>query len=668
MFTDNNLYIQQLIDIVESDNTHISNIKPSEWVEANVIMEEPFPGLYKYSLTPYCREIIDCFAIDHPMLWIAIMKGAQIGISSGVLIPILLWSIANDPCRIYFMVGSPDLVEKATEKLDKGIDGAGLRNHIRAQVQRKRSQKSGDTNYKKEFGGGFVQIDHPNNHSNIRDVSLRKGLFDDFESVKNSSKQSGSTRKMLEQRFAAYEGRHKIAYVSTPEVKSTSNIEPAYLLGDQRKYLVPCPCCGEFIEWKWSIVVGEITGGIYWELDDKGKPKPESIGYKCQKCGDVFNDKNKHELLNQGYWQPTAEPSKPGYYSYHISALYAPLGMFDWAHYVNDWLEANPSGQPRHESLYKTFVNVVLGETYEPAAESPKATIIMKNKRNYEIGIVPNKLSIKDGNGRIVLVTFACDLNGVIDDARIDWEVVGWSESGASYSVSHGSIGTFIPREGANKADRLHWTYEHNKQNSVWPELDKIMRYAWNDEAGLFYKANMPCIDMGHQSDLIEPYLDWTIGRYPGNPAVGVRGHKEDKYKREGDNMSLFKVGLKRNDVYYLEVGLLKDILSNNMKLKWKEGDGQQPPDFMNFPFSSNGLYEYSNFFEHYESEHRGLVEDGKGGSLYRWIKNNSTVQNHMFDVRVYNMAIREIIVKKLGKDLKEKEFTWADYVNYITS
>lgn len=675
---DVDFFVKQLLAVIDSDNTQISISLPSEWVEQNIIMEEPFPGLYKYGLTPYWREVINCFAVDHPMLWIAIMKGAQIGFSAGVLIPILVWSIVNDPCRIYFMVGSPELVEKATVKLDKGIDGAGIRHMIKSQVQRRRAQKSGDTNYMKEFPLGFIQIGNPNNHANIRDVSLRKGLFDDFESVKSQSKQSGSTRKMLEQRFAAYEGRHKICYGSTPEVKETSNIEPAYLLGDQRKYLTPCPCCGEFIEWKWTVTENGRTGGIYWDMDKDNKLVPGSVRYICQKCGDKFDDKNKHELLNAGYWQPTAVPSKPGYYSYHISALYAPLGMFDWEHYVNDYLEANPPGQPRDEALWKTFVNVVLGETYSSQMEPPKANTIQRNCRNYKPGTIPEQLSIKDGNGTFVILTCSVDMNGVMteetQDVRLDYEVKGWSEAGASYSIIHGSIGTF--QRGRNKAEddpkRKRWTYEDNKENSVWPELEKIVSSIFQtdtpskDSPTGFRRMGIQItgLDCGHFTTYAYAFLDKTKLR-----VIGLKGEKEQKYLTEGVDAATFKHGIERKQDYILKVGMLKDKLASHMILNWNKGKENQPSNFMNFPEPNDGLYTLENYFSHFESESRKPVQNKDGSTSYRWEKVNSAVQNHMWDCSVYNIALRDIVVHiyaSLKPELKHSQ--WSDYVKHVLS
>jgi phage terminase large subunit GpA-like protein len=678
------LYELQLLDIIQSANVQLSDIKPSEWVESNVVMGQPRPGPYRYNYTPYCREIINRLHGSDPARWIAVMKGLQIGISAGVIIPGMGWIIKESPANTYFTVGAPDLVDKSVEKLDLMIDNAGLRNYIKPQVKRNRMNKSGDTNTKKDFSGGFINITTPNNHKEWRDVSLKYGFIDDFEAAKTASKESGSTRKLIEGRFAAYKDTHKIFYISTPERKSTSNIEPAYLLGDQRKYLIPCPCCGAFIELRWNIPEGIGTiwqdampegAGVVWKLDGKNQLIESSVGYVCQECGGFFKDNDKQRLLNEGYWQPTAEPKRRGFYSYHISSLYAPAGMYDWKHYVLNYLEACPPGQPRNEMEYMTFLNTCLGVTYEGEAEQPKATQISGNTRRYRIGSIPEKQSIADGNGRIVLVTMGSDMNGTEDDARLDWEVVAWAETGASYSVAHGSIGTFIPRENTRveKTDREKWTYQHGKPNSVWSELDKIMRHAWPSDTTptTYYKINMPAIDCGHLSELIWPYIDWTIGRYPENPCVGVRGNKEEKYKIEGTNVKLYEVGKSRNDVYYLQVGHFKDMLSNYMKLQWKEGEGPQPPNFMNFPRPDEGLYEFDNYFSHYEAEERKIVEDAKGGRLFRWVKRNSAVQNHLFDCRIYAMAMKEIIVAELGKKVKPKDqegFTWADFVTYVTT
>jgi phage terminase large subunit GpA-like protein len=659
-------YKNQLIDIVKSSITLISNIKPSVWTEENVIMQKPFPGPFKYNRTPYTREIIDCLSPDHPARWVAVMKGAQVGFSAGVIMPGCAWIIKNNPGNTFITVGAPDLIEKATEKLDIVISNAGLRNYIKPQVLRKRNNKSGDTNSKKEFSGGYINITSANNHKAIRDVSLQYGFFDDFESVKASSKESGSTRKLLEQRFAAYSDTHKIFYISTPERKQTSNIEPAYLLGDQRKYFVPCPCCGEFIELKWSIDVdndSDNKAGITWKTDSNNKLISGSVGYICQMCGGFFDDKNKYELLNNGEWKPTTDPSKPGYYSYHLSALYAPIGMYDWEHYVNNYLEANPPGKARNESLYKSFVNLCLGETYEETGEAPRANELQNNIRNYDIGIIPDKLSINDGNGRIVLLTVSFDLNGTPDDARVDYEVLAYAENESTYSIEHGSIGTFIPNQSIaqkEKDDRVKWTYEHNRTNSVWPEVDKIISKEFKTDSGKSMKIFISGIDTGHYNYLAYPFVDKH-----GPNVVSLKGDKENKYIPFGIDVPNFKPGKEKQKLYIVQVGQLKDKLAALMKYNYNEVDKQQP-GFMNFPQPANGLYLLKNYFSHYESEQK-IIETKPDGSISaKWEKKSATHQNHFWDCRIYNLVLKDILIGMIAKEVKQKDFSWNDYVNTV--
>lgn len=659
-------YRGQISEIISSGLTLLSSEKPSEFAERKIVMKQPFPGRFKYDKTPYTREIVDCLAPDHPCRWLAFMKGLQIGASAGVILPGLAWIIANSPANTYFTVGSPDLVDKASEKLDLIIDSADLRKLIRPQTLRKRNNNTGDKNQKKDFSGGYIVITSANNHRNWRDVSLKYGFFDDCEAFKGSSKEAGSTVKLIEGRFAAYKDVMKQFWISTPELKETSIIEPLYLQGDQRKYLIPCPCCHEFIEIVWSAPIDEKTNaGIYYELDNQGNVIQKSVGYICQKCAGFFKDNHKQKMLMQGHWQPNAIPTRMGFYSYHLSSLYAPEGMYDWYHYAVNYNEANPPNQPRKEKLHQTFVNTTLGLTYEMDGESPNVTEIQKNIRPYEVGIIPDNLSQADGNGRICLITCACDMNGKQDDARLDYEIVAWSEKGARYDITHGSIGTFQPKEHQTdkRVDRQHWTYDMHKENSVWYELDKIIGGKFKGDNGFEYGVGITGIDVGYKDFLAYAYMDWT-----NNNVVAIRGDKEEQYISENKDIPYFRIGKARKNYYLLSVGFIKDDLAEYMQLKWdKKNDDKQPNNFINFPTPSGGKYLYDNFFGHWESEHRTMITKRDGNTEFRWVKKQSNSQNHLFDCSIYNMALREIEVFLMGRSYKaERTFKWRDYCSVV--
>lgn len=657
------------INILDQSKYLFSDVKPSEWNEENRVMTtdvSPFPGKFSYDRTPYLREVVDCLSPKHPSRIIAVQKGAQIGFSTGVIEGGVGWIISQNPGNILFLTGHSDLAEEAMNgKIDQMIDSTGLRPLIRPNVLRAKNMRTGDTNKSKEFPGGSLVAGSAGNHKLLRQRSVRYGFIDDFDAAKSSTKESGATTQMIEQRFASYSQKMKLFYISTPELKHNSNIEPVYLLGDQRKYHIPCPCCGEYISLHWSISIDgndKERAGIFWKVDSANKLIENSVGYVCQKCSGFFNDRNKYELNLMGQWKPTAEPSELGYYSYHISSLYAPPGMYDWKHYVRQFLKANPVNEPMKISQMKTFTNVVLGDTWEEMGETPKASELAKNIMPYEINTLPNTLSIKHGNGELVLLTAACDLNGLIDDARLDYEILAWSESGSSYSICEGSIGTFIPREGLIKKDRERWTYEPNRPNNVWHEFDKILSKIYLSDTGRRVRIYICGVDCGFHSNFAYNYIDKS-----NFPVIGLKGKDADKYIPFGKDVPTFRLAKERSSLYLLEVNKLKDELAELMKLKYDDRmDAAQPPGFMNFPEPAEGRYSFKNYFEHFEAEHR-IIENKEGQAVSsRWEKKNTTVQNHKWDCRVYNMALRDILVAQVGRELKMKQFAWSDFVKIL--
>lgn len=658
-------YLNQFEDILESSRVKISSSKPSDWAEKNIIMPKPFPGPLRYEKTPYTREIIDCFAPDHPAHEIALMGSAQFGKTASIIIPVIGYIIANDPGNIIMTVGHEDLIAEAMDKIDAMLDSTGLRKLIRPSAQRVKAQKTGDTNTIKQFPNGYLKLSAASNPKIWRQADYKFGLLDDFEAVKSGTKTAGNQRDLIDKRFTAYYRTRKILYVSSPELKQNSNIMEVYNLGDQRKFVIPCPCCGDYIELKWSIEGKDgIMGGITWKTDDKGQLLPESVGYICQSCGGFFTDQNKSDYVNKGFWQPTAKPFRPDFYSYHMNSLYSPHGMSDWTHYVYKWLEVHGDEGKRNERKYQTFLNLNLGEVYEEQGEAPKANELQKNIRNYEVGIIPEQLSQRDGNGMIVLLTCACDLNGVEEDARMDYEIVGWAENGVSYSIAHGSIGTFVPRESSmkHKEDRARWTYEPHRTNSVWPEFQKVLDQIYETDTGRKMKIFITGVDTGHYTNHAYAFIDRTNAY-----VVGLKGKDIDKYIRFGVDLPTFRHAKERANLYLVEVNTLKDDLADRIRLKWDEGnDDTQPPGFMNFPVPSGGLYTFKGYFSHYEAEHR-VIENKEGeGVAARWVKKSTIAQNHFFDVHIYNMVVKDILTAQVCKELKLKDYGWKDYVDII--
>lgn len=657
----------------------VSMVKPvpSEWAEKNIILPggvSRFTGRFSYDLTPYAREVINTLSAAHPARTVAIMKGAQIGFTQGLIMPGMAYIISQDPAPILFLAGNKDLAQTSiVERFEPLLHSSGLQELIRPNVVRAKNQRTGDTSSSKEYAGGRLTVEGTQNVDKFRQISVRYIFADDFEAAPKSDKEEGSIRKLFETRATSYGNTAKIYFISTPKVKQSSNIEPVYLLGDQRHWYWSCPCCGEDITPTWSIELenGE-RAGIVWELDEKNMLIPESVKYRCEHCLGYFEEKEKYNLNLAGKWKPTAKPKISNYYSYYINSICAPPGFLSWVQLVEEWLEACPPNGIVNKPMLQAFMNVKLGLTWEEKGETLRVNELMKNTRNYSVGVVPDETSINDGNGDIALLTLAVDLGGImnreVNDVRLDWEVKAHSKNGQTYSVEHGSIGTFQRKRQQSKKEfeqegsRVKWTYDFNVQNSVWPELENLMRRDWYCESGKKIKVGLTIVDTGHFTELAMKF----INSFDDLSIKGIKGRTESSFRSLNKDTAFVKRSSNVANLYTLEVNQIKDIVAENMKLR--EGDhGEQPEGFMNFPMPSDGLYTMRSYFSHFESERR--TEDIKNDEVvgFKWEKIHSDVVNHFWDVHIYNFAAKEIFMDMLRRsDPKLKDATWSDYCELV--
>lgn len=647
---------------------------PSEWVEKNIYLTSDmsrYQGPFRYDVSPYSREIIDNLSPSSPVQMQAIMKCAQSGLTMGMILPAICYIIDEAPSGILFMAGDKELAKNSVRtRLDPMIDNAGLRGLIRPNVVRAKNQRTGDTDFSKEFAGGQLIVEGTQNADKMRQFSVKYIFADDWEAAPTKDKDEGSIRSLVETRATSFGSTAKINYISTPAVKQTSNIEPVYELGDQRKWHWCCPHCKEYISMEWRIEVGKGKfAGIKWKLNEDLSLDEKSVHYECQKCGGTIKETDKQVLNNSGKWIPTAKPARPFYRSYHINALVIPPGFTSWVDLVYQWLEANPPQGQKDLDKLKAFMNIRLGQTWLETGESPRVNELMKNTRSYLPGIVPDQTCDADGNGRIVMLTLASDLNGIMEanneDVRLDWEIVAHTETGVTYSVDHGSIGTFKRDRDKTKAEkeqdaaRTKWTANHGHPHSIWPELERIIRAAYTSENGESYFIVASALDTGFCSNLCFDFIDACEDLL----IIGVKGEAEKNFRTLQKDTPRVRQSRSNHYLYILQANMLKDDLASFIKLK-KGNDEFMPPGFMNFPQQRDGKYDMKNYFSHYEAEHR--IEEVKNGNVegFKWEKRNSQVQNHFWDVRLYNYALTFIIMDIYRKRQKLiNQLTWAEFV-----
>src|SRR5262245_11007552 len=62
--------------------TETRELLPSEWSERKRYLpasSSSIPGYYRFDVSPYWREIIDCMSPESPVRQVSIMKGVQVG-------------------------------------------------------------------------------------------------------------------------------------------------------------------------------------------------------------------------------------------------------------------------------------------------------------------------------------------------------------------------------------------------------------------------------------------------------------------------------------------------------------------------------------------------------------------------------------------------------------
>ena len=327
----------------------------SQWADQNAYLSAESSGQEgRWRTLPYQRGIMDAMT-DPAIEQVVFMKSARVGYTK-CLNNLIGYHIHQDPCPI--MLVQP--TESDAEGYSKEEIVPMLRDTkvLHGLVAEPRSRDSGNKILDKQFPGGVLSMVGANSPRGFRRVSRRVVLFDEVDGYPLSAGAEGDPVKLGIMRSDYYWNR-KIVAGSTPTVKDISRIEALFLQTDQRRYFVPCPHCDtlQFLEWGTNV-----PHGIKWP-----SRRPLEAVYICKHCGCTIKPEQKYEMIEAGDWQPTANPIRERLAGFHLWAAYSYSPNATWGKIAQEWVEAQSD-----QELLKTFVNTVLGETWE---EGEKTTI-----------------------------------------------------------------------------------------------------------------------------------------------------------------------------------------------------------------------------------------------------------------------------------------------------
>lgn len=630
----------------------IEHVSPSSFNEANRYLPESvsaIPGFIRYRVNPFMREIIDCADVDSIVREVNLKKGAQITYST-VLESILFYYMAHvKTLPLMYITADKELASARIENnILPMLLHSGKADIIRSSDEGN-SRKTGKTSQHLQFeGGGYLVPFGAQNANKMRAYSICVLLKDEIDAWPQTVGKDGDPDALTDSRALGYWERRKIFRGSTPLIRGSSKIDAAFLRGDQRVYMVLCKACGFPQSLRWETINKEtgIVGGFQWEMNGKTLIL-ESVCYCCCECGEPHFEHDKERLFAEehgAHWQPTAEPVEPGIRSYHLPALYSPIGMMPWHKCVSMYLECFDVEASKVTDMkkYQVFYNNILAESFEIQGSKVRFTSVSAHRRTcYTLGHIPNEHAKKFCGSPILFLTCTVDVHKNF----LAVAVIGWTRDARNYIIEYLR---FEPGDAADDCSEL--------TSPVWGRLRALIEekeYVADD--GRFYRLILTFIDAGYANDTVTQFCaDYASGVYPilgrDRPAKNQSIVEFAEFKTQAGTVG-----------YRILVDNYKDRLAPVLRREWLEESGEQGPYHFNAPVDipDKALKELT-------VETRREKEDDRGGVSYFWYRPGNA-RNELWDLLCYAHAAVDVLAWGICIQHFELEsIDWEQFWRYL--
>jgi phage terminase large subunit GpA-like protein len=359
----------------------------SQWADAERILSgkaSSEPGPWRTDRTPYLRQIMDDLSARSRVQEVVVMFAAQLGKSESGM-NWLGYIIDQEPGPMMIVQPTTDMAKRfSRQRITPMLEETPA---LRRKVRENRSRDDANTTLMKDFTGGVLVVSGANSAASLRSMPVRYLFLDEIDAYPLDVDGEGDPIALAEKRTSTF-SRRKVLKVSTPTTKDFSRIEASYLGSDMRRFMVPCPHCGEHQVLEWG---SDKSYGLKFDKDSDDAPVLESVYYVCRHNGCCIHEHHKPVMLSGGYWQSAKESNRPGKLTgYHMSALYAPLGWVSWADLVQQWHEARLTAKSGDVSKLKTFINTVLAETWEEQGDKVAHHELVQRAEDYPLGVIPS--------------------------------------------------------------------------------------------------------------------------------------------------------------------------------------------------------------------------------------------------------------------------------------
>ena len=483
------------------------DITVSEWADKYRILDaktSAMPGPWRTEQTPYLKGIMDEFN-NYETEEIVYIKPTQVG-GTECLQNMAGYIIQQDP--------APTMIVYPTDKLAESISENRLQPMIKAApTLKKRFLENESSKLELQFDGMYLTLAGSNSPSSLASKAIRFLFLDEVDKYPGASKKEADPISLARERTKTFHNR-KIFITSTPTLK-TGHIWKAKEDADiEKHFFVPCPHCGEYIEFKWKQVHFPKEEGM--SLADRA----EFASYVCQECGCVITDQDKPNMLRLGEWRTVKQNTKfVRKVAFWMNTLYSPFVRF--SEVVKEFLKSKDDPEQ-----LQNFVNSWLAEPWEDTKLKTNADLVMERQTEYEELIVPD---------------WAKMLTGGVDvqENCLYWTIRAWGSYLTSQNIAHGQAFSF-------------------------QEVERVMNLEYQMPDGTPMVVALALIDSGYNADLVYDFCvsnsDWAL------PSKGSSNPMLSHYKMSTVNKTDSRAfGM---NLVLVDTGKYKDMIAGRMKKK----------------------------------------------------------------------------------------------------
>ncbi len=345
-----------------------------QWAEQNLefsARSSAMPGRYRSNVTPYVRQILEDFK-NPTIRRLNLCFGAQSAKTTTLLVA-MAYTIDQAPGPALFVMPSLDMARSFSE------------NRLQPLIEDCPALARHKTDNRHDFKKTELLLDRcsiflqgANSANQLASRPIKYLLADEVDKWPEQTSKEADALSLALERVKTYRD-HKVVVSSTPTVP-TGQIWQAYLAGDQRRYMVPCPLCGSMFALEWE--------HIHWpEGADIDRIRRETH-LECPHCSGAIREKYKSAMLQNGDWQAQNSNAAPQVRSYHLSELYSPWTRWgDLAIKFKDAAESAKTGSP---GALHNFINSSLAQPWEPReGQSNNGDTLLQLRDDRPRGMIP---------------------------------------------------------------------------------------------------------------------------------------------------------------------------------------------------------------------------------------------------------------------------------------